>query len=61
MKADIEKRKFDIRFLVVNCQKTALASGKTYHSPSRLKGGVYSSFALLFFCIYPSVNPSLTA
>ena len=29
--------------------------------PSRSKGGVYSSRALLFSCIYPSVSPSSTA
>ena len=31
------------------------------YSPSRLKGGVYSSFALLFCCIKPSVMPSSRA
>ena len=35
--------------------------GRVHHSPSPSNGGVYSSRALLFSCMYPSVRPSASA
>ena len=40
----------ELRFFCVN-----------FYTPLRSKGGVYSSFALLFSCIYPCTSPSSMA